>query len=79
VSLPFLPAAWTPELAEAGEADEISDECAELELRIAAMPAYTARGLVAKKRVVKRAVQLQDENGLLEMILRLDAERVAAH
>jgi hypothetical protein len=56
---------------------ELVDEACALERQIAATPAFTRKGLDGKKRVVKRAT-FDDDDGILAMILQLDAERVAA-
>jgi len=54
-------------------------EAADLERRIAATPAFTPAGLAGKRRMVDRAeMESSDDLGLIETILQLDAERVAA-
>jgi hypothetical protein len=59
-----------------------SAEAVELELRVIATPAHTHAGVVAKRRILSKA-QLFDPPssepiaGLVDVIFRMDAERVA--
>ena len=64
----------------------ISEECAELEPRIIATPAHTEAGLAGKKHVIRvtgyagRAGSpgAGDVDELVDVILKLDAARIAA-
>ena len=55
----------------------LSDECAALEPRIIATPAHSQEGLTGKRRVVERG-ELSDDFGIIDTMLELDAERIAA-
>jgi hypothetical protein len=57
----------------------IIEEASELERWIVATPASTPAGLAGKRRVIDRAeMESSDDLGLIETILELDAERIAA-
>jgi hypothetical protein len=57
----------------------LSDETSELAKRIVVTPAHTVEGLNGKVRVVAlEELESWDDIGLIEIILQLDAERVAA-
>lgn len=56
--------------------DQLMYACDELERRIICLPAHTAKGLSGKRRVIRRA-EFDDHDGIMESILRFDAERVA--
>lgn len=68
--------------------DALADECCELEPIIVAMPAVTKAGLAAKRRMIakvgyaavngRRELATGDVGALVDAILTLDAERVAA-
>ena len=67
---------WEITEAEAPNPPGIIRELCDLELTIAATPAFTVQGLDSKRRVVDRA-EFDDADGIIDEILRLDAERVA--
>jgi hypothetical protein len=57
----------------------LSTYCADLALVIVTTPACTKEGLDGKMRVIKcEELYPEDDFGLIEMILKLDAERIAA-
>jgi hypothetical protein len=64
---------------DTAEYADANEEAADLERLIAATPAFTPAGLAGKRRMVDRAeMESSDDLGLIETILQLDAERVAA-
>jgi hypothetical protein len=70
-------------LSDAGtytpEYDDASAEAVGLERWIVATPAFTPAGLAGKRRVIERAnMEPSDDFGIIEAILQLDAERIAA-
>ena len=70
-------AALTPEAAENGSTNGIMLECGEIELKVIAIPVHTKAGLIGKRRIIRQA-ELDDDNGLIDAILQLDAGRVGA-
>jgi hypothetical protein len=57
----------------------LSDRTTELAKRIVVTPVHTAEALDGKRRIVElEELESWDDLGLLEVILKLDAERVAA-
>jgi hypothetical protein len=55
------------------------DEAGELERTILATPAFTDEGLAGKRRIVERAELSEwDDLEIIDVIFRLDAERIAA-
>jgi hypothetical protein len=76
-------AEWDRILAETGEDDPripaISDETTELAKLIAVTPVNTAEGRDGKIRVIElEELESWDDLGLIETILKIDAERIAA-
>jgi hypothetical protein len=74
---------WDRIVAETGEDDPrieaLSDETTELAKRIVVTPAHTAEGTDGKIRIIElEELESWDDLGLIETILQLDAERVAA-
>ena len=67
----FLWKTWPPE----GASKAHLDEACELEVKIIASPAFTARGLAGKRSVVRRA-EIDDDYGIIAAILENDAECV---
>jgi hypothetical protein len=58
--------------------DALCEESGDLEREIVVTPAFTAAGLAGKRRIVERSeLQECDNLDLIEVILRLDAQRVA--
>jgi hypothetical protein len=58
---------------------EFSKECCKLERRIVGTPAHTARGLAAKRRIIKRGeLGSYDAEDIIAMILEVDSERITA-
>jgi hypothetical protein len=79
----LLWAQWDRIVADGGEDDAripaLSDETTELAKRIVVTPAHTSEGRDGKIRVVKlEELESWDDLGLIETILGLDAERIAA-
>jgi hypothetical protein len=59
--------------------DALSTESTELEREILVTPAFTADGLAGKRRIVERAeLSAWDDLEIIDVIFRLDAERIAA-
>lgn len=62
---------------DALDTDDLCARCGELELRAIITPAHTRRGLVGKRRIIRRA-EFEDSDGIVAAILQADAERIAA-
>jgi hypothetical protein len=76
-------AEWDRIVADTGEDDPripaLSDETSDLAKRIVVTPAHTVEGRDAKIRIIElEALESRDGLGLIEFILQLDAERIAA-
>jgi hypothetical protein len=55
--------------------DELSEQCLELEFQIVITPAYTARGLAAKRRIIRNA-SFEDNHHFFEWVIAHDADRI---
>jgi hypothetical protein len=57
---------------------DLMDRCDWIARKVVGLPAFTVRGLAAKRRVIRLA-EFDDPCNIMESILYFDAERVAAH